>query len=403
MLLKSNNCIYNSFDLETNTIEFLCSKFDDFYRYTYDNGFDYSTLNITIKKHRLENENKEYKLLPFKCTNKIDDLKGNIALRLFFVVFAIEIIYILAINILTIGGLRAHSIIKGLNNDKMIKNTYDDFIIPTDEKIFTKAGPEIYNWSLLRCFYENIKELHPLFSLTRVSVIQPLILQSWLVVFNALCYFGFNALLYWEGLIEERIYKPYRDNFAYPMRKEFGKIILTILCQIVLCVLIKLLIMVKYDSVIEMKSRIDKVINKKSEDFAFEDKCSSIYNILIERANLFEKDHKIRRLIGGFLMLFIIVFFFYYSVVFCGIYIKTQWCWLYSSLWTLIWNYLILSPIYIGIISVIEHNKMEDKQKKKDNKYYKDNEDNEANEVNKNNNNNHFDKTIFLMKRLFIF
>ena len=63
----------------------------------------------------------------------------------------------------------------------MIKNTYDDFIIPTDEKIFTKAGPEIYNWSLLRCFYENIKELHPLFSLTRVSVIQPLILQSWLV------------------------------------------------------------------------------------------------------------------------------------------------------------------------------------------------------------------------------
>ena len=403
LLLKSNNCRYNSFDLETNTIEFLCSKFDDFYRYTYDNGFDYSTLNITIKKHRLENENKEYKLLPFKCTNKIDDLKGNIALRLFFVVFAIEIIYILAINILTIGGLRAHSIIKGLNNDKMIKNTYDDFIIPTDEKIFTKAGPEIYNWSLLRCFYENIKELHPLFSLTRVSVIQPLILQSWLVVFNALCYFGFNALLYWEGLIEERIYKPYRDNFAYPMRKEFGKIILTILCQIVLCVLIKLLIMVKYDSVIEMKSRIDKVINKKSEDFAFEDKCSSIYNILIERANLFEKDHKIRRLIGGFLMLFIIVFFFYYSVVFCGIYIKTQWCWLYSSLWTLIWNYLILSPIYIGIISVIEHNKMEDKQKKKDNKYYKDNEDNEANEVNKNNNNSHFDKTLFLMKRLFIF
>ena len=161
--------------------------------------------------------------------------------------------------------------------------------------------------------------------------------------------------------------------------------------------------MVKYDSVIEMKSRIDKVINKKSEDFAFEDKCSSIYNILIERANLFEKDHKIRRLIGGFLMLFIIVFFFYYSVVFCGIYIKTQWCWLYSSLWTLIWNYLILSPIYIGIISVIEHNKMEDKQKKKDNKYYKDNEDNEANEVNKNNNNSHFDKTLFLMKRLFIF
>ena len=63
------------------------------------------------------------------------------------------------------------------------------------------------------------------------------------------------------------------------MRKEFGKIILTILCQIVLCVLIKFLIILKYDSVIEMKSRIDKVINKKSEDFAFEDKCSSIYNI----------------------------------------------------------------------------------------------------------------------------
>ena len=78
-------------------------------------------------------------------------------------------------------------------------------------------------------------------------MIQPLILQSWFLTFNVLNLFGFNALLYLESLIEERIYKPYRDNFAYPMRKKYRKIILSILCQVILCFLIKLIVLVSYN------------------------------------------------------------------------------------------------------------------------------------------------------------
>ena len=188
--------------------------------------------------------------------------------------------------------------------------------------------------------------MHPIFSLARASVIQPLILQSWFLTFNALNLFGFNALLYLESLIEERIYKTYRDNFAYPMRKEFGKIILSILCQVILCFLIKLIVLVPYND----KKNLEKDVKRyyKSEEKFYID------NSIVEIANKFEKDHFLKRLIGGLIMLIIVTFFFYYCIVFCGIYIKTQWCWIYSTIWSMLWIYVVFSPLYILIITFLE-------------------------------------------------
>ena len=48
----------------------------------------------------------------------------------------------------------------------------------------------------------NFKELHPIANLSRISLISPLILNSWLFVFKIFILFGFNALLYDENLIE---------------------------------------------------------------------------------------------------------------------------------------------------------------------------------------------------------
>ena len=190
--------------------------------------------------------------------------------------------------------------------------------------------------------------MHPIAALCHVSIISPLIIHSWFFVFNTLNLFGFNALIYYEALIEKRIYDKKRNNFDYPMRKEFHKIILSILCQVALCVLIKLLMMVWLEQRNDLKMGLTKCTLKPHEE---------IDNNVVYRVDLFQNDMLLRRLIGGGIMLLIVTFFFYYSVVFCGIYIKTQSNWFYSGIWSLFWNWVIFAPIYIVIISFIEHKK----------------------------------------------
>ena len=373
LLLNSEKCRYNSFDIDTDNIEFYCPEFDSIGRY--DNGSEYGTLNFTFKVHHIENENKNYKLLPIKCTKKIDDIKDNLAFRIFFVILGIELVYIIVINIFSCDKLRNFSMIAGLQNDKIIpsgnlnstppnkdsnstltdadsyndkmkklkynqkngkskkKIKGDEIKIKNDDKDTgeneqksrnneeeykqksgndeddykqnlgnNKKQDEQESANFIECFWENIQDLHPIISLARASVIQPLILQSWFLTFNVLNLFGFNALLYLESLIEERIYKPYRDNFAYPMRKEFGKIILSILCQVILCFLIKLIVLVSYN---------DKE-NLKTEARQYYESNEKLYidNSIVETANKFEKKYFLKRLIGGLIMLIIVVFFF---------------------------------------------------------------------------------------------
>ena len=82
-------------------------------------------------------------------------------------------------------------------------------------------------------------------------------------------------------------------------------------------------------------------------------------NEIIARIDQFESEMLMRRLIGGSIMLVIATFFFYYTVVFCGIYIHTQRNWIYGCVWSLFWNWVIFAPIYIVVISVLEHKKQD--------------------------------------------
>ena len=320
----------------------------------------------------IENQNKVYNL-PFKCAKKIDTLSENYAFWIFLLICIIEILYIIGINILTLGSLRKISIRKGLLNDEFfiekppnaLCDEKDDISsTSTSKKELTKniSGVRIYMSSisyqekygkngnlhdenLISCIIFNFKELHPLWSFFRVSIISPLILRSWFFIFNTLILFGFNALIYWEGLIEKRIYDKKRNRFDYPMRKEFGKILLCILLQIVVTGLIKLLVFVFP----EQKRTLEGGLKN------FEIKLGrEADNNIIVRIDQLEKEMFIRRLIGGVLMLFIVIFFFYYSVVFCGIYINTQKNWIYAGIWSLFWNWFIFAPIYIIVISFLE-------------------------------------------------
>ena len=368
--LNSDICKYHSFENASNNIEILCQKFENFGKINDSIDYpEYATLDLYSKKVYADNQDKVYNL-PMKCRKKMKS--DNYAFWIFFIICILEIIYIIGITILTLGSLRRVSIRKGLyndgffyiirqgniknsdddsdSNDTTLKKKKDDYNNSTNE-INEKPIEITYNKTLLEGILSNFKELHPLSVLCRVSIISPLIMNSWFLVFNILCLFGFNALIYCEGLIEKRIYDKKRNYFDYPMRKEFPKIILSILLQIALTVIIKLIILVSPKQYEDLESKFRKCKMNNGE----------INNDIILRYDNFQDEMFIRRLIGGFLMTIIIIFFFYYSVVFCEVYLNTQRNLVFSWVWSLFWEWVIFAPIYIVVISFLEHKKASSK------------------------------------------
>ena len=360
--LDSEICRYHSFESASNNIEISCQKFEDFGKMG-DDSYNYTTLNLIVKKDYVDNQDKVYNL-PMKCKKKMKS--ENYAFWIFFIICILEIIYIIGITVLTLGSLRRISIRKGLINDEFfykiprIVNTNDDTTSNHDNPLnkkndeYSKSTNEnlerpigSYNKTLLESILSNFKELHPLSVLCRASIISPLIMNSWFLVFNILSLFGFNALIYYEGLIEKRIYDKKRNYFDYPMRKEFHKIILSILLQIALTVIIKAIVLVTLKQYEDLESKFRKCKIKGEE----------INNDIIVRHDDFQDEMFIRRLIGGFLMTIIIIFFFYYTVVFCEVYLNTQRNLVFSWVWSLFWEWVIFAPIYIIVISFLENKK----------------------------------------------
>ena len=364
--LDSEICKYHSFENASNNIEISCQKFEDFGKMG-DDSYNYATLNLIAKKDYVDNQDKVYNL-PMKCKKKMNS--KNYAFWIFLIICILEIIYIIGITILTLGSLRRVSIKKGLindglfyiipriintndditsNNDNPLNNKYDEKYKSTNEILEKPIGS--YNKTLLEGLLSNFKELHPLSVLCRVSIISPLIMNSWFLVYNILILFGFNALIYYEGLIEKRIYDKKRNYFDYPMRKEFHKIILSILLQIAFTVIIKVIVLVLPSQYENLESKLRNCKMKGEE----------INNDIIVRYDDFQDEMFIRRLIGGFLMTIIIIFFFYYNVVFCEVYLNTQRNLVFSWVWSLFWEWVIFAPIYIVVISVLENKKSNSK------------------------------------------
>jgi uncharacterized membrane protein YqhA len=374
--LKTEICRYHSFESASNNIELSCQKFEDFGKM--NDLYNYATLNLKVKEDKADNESKVYNL-PMRCKKKMKS--DNYAFWIFLIICILEIIYIIGITILTLGSLRRVSIRKGLRNDGLfyiipripeIKNTNDDITSNKDNPLnnkngdyhssvnedYHKSGNEVlekpigsYDKTLFEGILSNFKELHPLSVLCRVSVISPLIMNSWFLVYNILCLFGFNALIYYEGLIEKRIYDKKRNLFDYPMRKEFHKIILSILLQIAFTVIIKLIVLVSLRQYEDLESKLRNCKRKGQE----------LNNDIIVRYDDFQNEMFIRRLIGGSLMTIIIIFFFYYSVVFCEVYVNTQRNLVFSWVWSLFWEWVVFGPIYIVVISILENKKSNSK------------------------------------------
>ena len=69
---------------------------------------------------------------------------------------------------------------------------------------------------------------------------------------------------------------------------------------------------------------------------------------------IFLKIFHIRRIICCSIMFIFTIFLFFYNIVFCSLYNNTQIIWFYSGIWCLLFEWIILSPLYILLISYVE-------------------------------------------------
>ena len=190
--------------------------------------------------------------------------------------------------------------------------------------------------SLKKILMKNLYEYYPFMTFFNTSFIHPLFINICLFTFNIILIFSGNAIFYPEKMIEKRIFDNNRSKFIYPLSKEIVKIILSILFSMI-CMLI-----------IRAISLIPRIKNKKLFEYIHSHSYQENVN------NKVLKNFFIRRMISCFIMLFASIFFLYYIIVFCSMYKQTQLNWFISGFWSILFEWILLVPLYILIISIVE-------------------------------------------------
>jgi hypothetical protein len=158
--------------------------------------------------------------------------------------------------------------------------------------------------------------------------------------FFILCFF--NILFYWETLLNKRAEYWYNEeineiqSFFYPLFSETIKIIFSCFLSIPLIFIMNLIIITKYD----VKNRLSDAISGTTIELERKDYAED-----------FKKKILYQKLLGFCLMIGMSIFSIYCCTIFCLYYPRTQSCFLYSVIWSLIINWFILSPIHIFIVS----------------------------------------------------
>ena len=185
----------------------------------------------------------------------------------------------------------------------------------------------------------NFMHYHPILRFSRITYFKPILTNICLFAFNCTLIFGTNATFYSENLIEKRIYDENRNKFIYPLKNEIMKMIYSLITTMIGMLFARLIMIIS-----RKKIRQIREFNEKS--YIIDQK---------EFRKIFElKGYLIRRLISNILMLLVTCFFFIYCIVFCAVYKNTQFNWFIGGIICLLFELLILSPIYIVIISIVE-------------------------------------------------
>ena len=119
------------------------------------------------------------------------------------------------------------------------------------------------------------------------------------------------------------------------MKREFGKIISSILISMILTILIKLINITSFS---EKETLVQ--LHSETRERRFKDE--------------FTKNKMIIRNIAGFIMLFIIMIMWLYSIGFCYLYYHAQKSWFYSGIWSLFWVWFIFAPLFLFLISLFQ-------------------------------------------------
>ena len=363
-----DQCKYDSLNLDTLQIKMYCNYIPEFkYEIPY---LENMPLNEALI-NKLD-------ILTFKCLKEINNLQSNIGFWLFLIMIILTII----LNIILLltnknkkcwirndinendKGYKIDEINNNVienkcisnessnsNNEENIDNKIENQSKSQDlesnnENINNKKNYEfkIKNYSLGNIFKDNLFYLHPILILFKHSIIYPLNLKIIFFTFHVFLIYGINAILYFETIIEKRIYNNSRNKIYYPLSKEFTKLIYSILLSMLTTFILKLIILIT----IEQRDRVKNKINTKQE------------NKREEGIKEFNKDVRKRRIISIIIIIIISVFLFYYVIAFCSIYSKTQFNWFISGIWCLIFEWIILSPFYIFIISLIQNSNNEE-------------------------------------------
>ena len=324
--IEDNKAIFNCLSLTT----------DPYYEDIYD-SFTISPLEMNITTFE------EHKDLSLICVKHINKIVNNFAFWFFLFFNFIIIAYNVVMIIISCCQEISDSFFESLENDnfyvgdpKQLSGGSNDKlggIIPGGENVVQEKN-------FANIIQHNFLELHPVVSIAYNSIITPNIVSSWFLLFNVINMFGFNAVYFSEDMFEDRIADKHRDNFGYPMKSEFDKIMSAISTSVLLALFVRLLVLVPY---FIKNDLADEILRAKNQRNKFGIIQNFHYRMLP------------RRIIALVFIVLLDVFFWYYTIVFCGIYVNAQYGWFYSGIWSLMWVWVIYAPIYILIISLFEH------------------------------------------------
>ena len=312
-----SQCNYGGYNEETGYAKMICKSLNI-------TGHEFENFNLTDK-------NKEDNLV-MECTKDAKNLQENIIVLIYLIVFIIFVTFDILSFILCMKKLPNNNALKndGLEIEPLSMKSTEG--IDSNEIKINENG-------LWKIFIKNFKMIHPLFGIFSPSIIQPQLFKVSILFFNLFMLFGLNAFyfnIFGESLIEKRIFNKHRNNIIYPLKYELLKIVYSIITSMILTFIIRLINFTNYEKKNKLKQLLKR--NLKEKD-------------VIER---YSNEMFKRRLIAGLIMLILSIFMTFYACVFCLIYINSQIGWLYSGIWTLLINWILLSNVYIFIITVIE-------------------------------------------------
>ena len=331
-----DRCKYISITDNEATFNCLSLTTDPYYEDIYD-SFTISPLEMNITTFE------EHKDLSLICVKHINKIVNNFAFWFFLFFNFIIIAYNVVMIIISCCQEISDSFFESLENDnfyvgdpKQLSGGSNDKlggIIPGGENVVQQKN-------FGKIIQHNFLELHPIVSIAYNSIITPNIVSSWFLLFNVINMFGFNAVYFSEDMFEDRIADKHRDNFGYPMKSEFDKIMSAISTSVLLALFVRLLVLVPYFIKNDLADEILRAKNQRNKFGVIQD---FNYRMLP------------RRIIALVFIVLLDVFFWYYTIVFCGIYVNAQYGWFYSGIWSLMWVWVVYAPIYILIISLFEH------------------------------------------------